>query len=805
MSSRPILPLPSNFAAQQLQHDQLPNRSDHPNGPNRPTYAKRGKITIVACVPCRRRKTKCDGKRPLCSQCIAREGACLYDMTDEQRRLTFLRDNVEHLEEEKSALETLANVLKTSSEEEVTEIINQLRNTPDVHTVAQSLRGRRSFSERNESSVISNAAMSATGYDSTPTSPVYGTARLEQYETLIRKIATASQSDLSEIIRRLRSNDNIGVILSSIQTESLLQVLRPRDDEVTPTIEADYSSREAMFGLVQGSQTGNHGRALDAHTPLVNQQPWTSVSNDFEFIEHLLSLYFSWQHSFFQSFPEKLFREDLVTGGTRYCSRLLVNALCATGCLLSRRPEARRDPNDPKTAGLDFFDEAVRLLNETRTSSIPTIAALYLLCHVEGNRGQLGSLWMYSGRSFRMALDINMHLRSDKSTSDQLSAVTSKEEAARIHAFWGCFIADQVTSFTLGRLPQIPINAITIELPPIDDEVDQETWLAYDISSRKRVGARSTTFNQVAALSKIVNSTLHMFFAPAQILSGTTLLDEYNKYLQWFSRLPDLVSSIDDAPPHILCLHMYYHAAVLLLFRPFLKAQFTHSDVSPREVCRQSANAISDIFAQHRRLYDHVGIHTFQVHCLSTACTIHIINVPTISSTKYLTAACNDFQDLVDRNEWATGSLNIIKGLVQKWNIILPLEAETALYRNQETISNFDFGSSTQSFASGAPPLQRGPLSEKRALFISPSSQVMQKRQRLAPRETSGHQVMNYLFAPSPNQPAPLLGPMHTSTSAETEWNDELNMVAQGFDGLNFLGDDWFDPFMGFQGENSAL
>jgi len=79
----------------------------------------------------------------------------------------------------------------------------------------------------------------------------------------------------------------------------------------------------------------------------------------------------------------------------------------------------------------------------------------------------------------------------------------------------------------------------------------------------------------------------------------------------------------------------------------------------------------------------------------------------------------------------------------------------------------------------------------------------MQKRQRLAPRDTS-HQLMNYLFAPSPNQPAPLLGPTHTSTSADTEWNDELNMVAQGFDGLNFLGDDWFDPFMGFQGESSG-
>jgi hypothetical protein len=60
MSARPILPLPSKFAALPFQHDQSPDRSGQPPGPNRPTYAKRGKITIVACVPCRRRKTKVD-------------------------------------------------------------------------------------------------------------------------------------------------------------------------------------------------------------------------------------------------------------------------------------------------------------------------------------------------------------------------------------------------------------------------------------------------------------------------------------------------------------------------------------------------------------------------------------------------------------------------------------------------------------------------------------------------------------------------------------------------------------------------
>jgi hypothetical protein len=78
---------------------------------------------------------------------------------------------------------------------------------------------------------------------------------------------------------------------------------------------------------------------------------------------------------------------------------------------------------------------------------------------------------------------------------------------------------------------------------------------------------------------------------------------------------------------------MYYHAADLLLFRPFLKAKFKGSKISPSEACRSSAATISHLFDQHSEMYDSVGIFTLQIHCLLAACTIHIINTPAIAST----------------------------------------------------------------------------------------------------------------------------------------------------------------------------
>ncbi len=268
-----------------------------------------------------------------------------------------------------------------------------------------------------------------------------------QYEDLTRTLSNATPVEVEEIILRLRRDENIASIFSEVRAGSLAQPLSTSVTDATSGIEAEYSAGgEQNYGLVKGptaqSNEEQQHRAPDAHTPL-NNQPWTTVIEDQKLVEHLLSLYFSWQHCFFQSFPEKLFREDMATGRTRYCSRLLVNAICAAGCLLSMHIEGGQDHFNPRTACGQFFEETIKLLNETDKSSIPTTAALYLMCHIEGSRGNMNALWGFSGRSTRMALHLNLHLRSDRATNESTTADSETTERARRHAFWGCFIADQ--------------------------------------------------------------------------------------------------------------------------------------------------------------------------------------------------------------------------------------------------------------------------------------------------------------------------------------------------------------------------
>ena len=299
---------------------------------------------------------------------------------------------------------------------------------------------------------------------------------------------------------------------------------------------------------------------------------------------------------------------------------------------------------------------------------------------------------------------------------------------------------------------------------------------------------------------------------------------------------------------------MYYHAAVLLLFRPFLRARFTESpDTTPADICRQSATAISDLFAKHLSLYGNTGIYTFQIQCLLTSCTIHLINLPAISASSYLKTACNTFFHLVSYNTWAYGSVQLIRDLVRKWNIILSGEVEMALYPPNEDLppslmARLD--DPTAPVAQLSPQREAGRSeaagATKRAAFLDPGSQ---KRQRLAPvqqgavspassssaaarsrhrrasRATaaegssgagtsdsggdSGKEEgagsagkgtgKSFLFAPFPNQPAPLLGPIHTSTVLDEDEGEEdvVKRVTQDFDGLRFEGDGWFDPFIG--------
>ena len=187
---------------------------------------------------------------------------------------------------------------------------------------------------------------------------------------------------------------------------------------------------------------------LQGHHPITT---WTNVTDDAELITHLMNMYFTYHYPFFTTLSKDLFYRQFMDGKqdddparTEYCTSLLVYVMLALGCHFTTIPRARSDHNDPATAGNHFFKEAKRLIyenDEHETPNLATVQALALMSVREAGCGRESKGWIYSGMSFRMAMDLGLHL--DPETLKESETLPDEVEDARRITFWGCFLFDK--------------------------------------------------------------------------------------------------------------------------------------------------------------------------------------------------------------------------------------------------------------------------------------------------------------------------------------------------------------------------
>lgn len=108
-------------------------------------------------------------------------------------------------------------------------------------------------------------------------------------------------------------------------------------------------------------------------------------------------------------------------------------------------------------------------------------------------------------------------------------------------------------SLALGRLPIIPANSISIDLP-IAHTADDFNWQPHGMDRLPVPGLYSAVFQHLISLSKLVNSTLNILYAPSHIMSGKLLMRQYSRYRKWHEDLPQKIRAMEDAPPHVLSL-----------------------------------------------------------------------------------------------------------------------------------------------------------------------------------------------------------------------------------------------------------
>lgn len=159
---------------------------------------------------------------------------------------------------------------------------------------------------------------------------------------------------------------------------------------------------------------------------------------------------------------------------------------------------------------------------------------------------------------------------------------------------------------------------------------------------------------------------------------------------------------------------MYYHFAVLLLFRPFIKLKIALSSIVPRRLCLEKANAISQHLHTYAKLYTLKRTPSFVPYFVLTSCIMHLaiaatgprsahrggpMSAPPEIEPDVSGAIRQGIEDLTEMTKchiFAEKALNIVRYLAKKWGVNITAEA-TSSGREGQTTSNLADGSSSSS------------------------------------------------------------------------------------------------------------
>ncbi|KAL3417145.1 fungal specific transcription factor [Phlyctema vagabunda] len=663
-----------------------------------------GFVTPNACTECRKKRAKCDGHHP-CGRCRTQKSAdCVYEIPVRQSKEN-MRIEIEQLRKHQQQSESVFAALSNHAWSDM--ILEMFRNGESLDAIfeqterlrqSKSPEGERvtSYEQSHTHRLIMNAIHSPQksetpsenlspneAYTTKPHISRTNTASMENAHQWVASksspvnFANTSQSEDSMNWTPDNATNDGRANLGSVHSDApIIGVLHEKTvgkgESSNSIISARSQGQEVILGpdFAMGNQTYTNPDRMAA---------WTSITADTEFVKHLMTLYFCWEYPTFASLSKEHFLDDFKSGRQQNCSALLVNAILALGCRFSLQAKARAVPDDPNTAGDHFFAEAKDLLNQEQDRhSTTTIQALGLMSIREASCGRSSHSIYLSDQAIRLTVEMGLHLEKDDETED-----ATEERAVRAATFWGAFSLDQAWSVSIGRLPCFSKDTNLIRKPEILDHVERSVWMPYtddgvplERNCKQPSNVRSV-YRTFCDLSEIVHKQLYAFYTPGENLTSTMLMDVYTQYLKWYEGIPSALRLGQNFTPAVLFAHMYYHYAILLLFRPFIKLKLVDSELSPREVCRQAADAISTLVKSYSKLYTLRRTPSFTPYFILTASLTHLVAVgKEEASIEKLEQTIADLEEIKPCHRFAARSLDILRFFIYEWKIDIPLDLD---------------------------------------------------------------------------------------------------------------------------------
>lgn len=111
------------------------------------------------------------------------------------------------------------------------------------------------------------------------------------------------------------------------------------------------------------------------------------------------------------------------------------------------------------------------------------------------------------------------------------------------------------------------------------------------------------------------------------------------------------------------------------LFRPYIKIDLRGTNLHPRDTCTCCADKISELVGALRALYGLRRVCLPMVEFLSSASTIHLLNLPSDTSIRHLGQALHDLRAISTNHPFAGKCEDVIRKLASEWQINLPGDA----------------------------------------------------------------------------------------------------------------------------------
>ncbi|KAH8113420.1 fungal-specific transcription factor domain-containing protein [Phellopilus nigrolimitatus] len=561
---------PSSPMAQPPKKKRVQDQPLSPDAGQKPIQLQRRRVWR-ACESCRKKKVKCDGMEPVCSQCSATNTACTWLQTKDRAALSRhyvqeLEARLMHMEEVFKQVKPIVEVIEKSpngGQVPIQGIVDALQNqnSGSQPPILQASSHKRASSELSSSPSPKSPSVRSSANDD-DMSESFGQLALDEHGHL-RWIGGSSTMSLIQSFRALT-------------TSPLHRISPMEDDPYSPGPSANklYFPASVFFGRIHALP-----EAEEVEYP------------DRDLADTMVNAYFSRLHfllpvidkpSFIIAYNHLMEHKDevlFVRAQTPFIALVFAVFACAARIV----DDPRLHDNDEGGLGMVYYERALILQYISHASiQITHVQCFVLLSSFLCAVNCLPQAWLLVGQAVRMSQDLGLHRYS------RHISIKPIEKQVRRKVFWCVYSLDRMLAMALGRPIGIEDTDCDADYPVEFDDDELPEFFSGAPMQRSQPSLM-VGFIALVDLYKIAGRVCRQIYGidrfrdhlepekVQELVEQATQLD--GELVEWCNQLP---STFKSSPTNeaqvtmgaVLCSH--YYSILTTLHRNFLPITQSH-------------------------------------------------------------------------------------------------------------------------------------------------------------------------------------------------------------------------------------